>query len=97
MDKTKKYRMERDIKGIIPGGMEHKQPVVGMLQRGGKVIGKVLAKAHGKTIKPLLKRTIGPGATLITDGFGGYHGLETHPQLFDRLIFRGLNPKTGKC
>jgi len=78
MNKTKKYRLERDKKGIIPGGMEHKVPVVGMLQRGGKVIGKVLTKAHGKTIKPVLKRTIEPGATLITDGFGGYHRLDRH-------------------
>jgi transposase-like protein len=74
-NKTKKYRVERDKKGLIPGGMEHKHAVVGMLQRSGKVIGKVLNKAHGKTIKPLLKQIIDPGAILITDGFGGYHGL----------------------
>lgn len=160
MNKTKKYRLKRDKKGIKPGGMEHKQPVVGMLQRGGKVIGKVLAKAHGKTIKPVLKRTIEPESTVVTDGFGAYDGLESmfkdhqiinhaqdefvrenfhvnslegfwsllkrgiqgqyhtitqrhlqtyvdefcfrysnrsDPQLFDRLIFRGLNLKTVKC
>lgn len=77
-NKTKKYRLERDKKGTIPSGMEHKQPVIGMLQRGGKVMGKVLNKAHGKTIKPVLKRTIDAGSTLITDGFGAYHGLDSH-------------------
>ena len=75
MNKTKKYRLERNKAGIIPSGMEHKQPVVGMLQRGGKVIGKVLDKAHGKTIKPVLRHFIDTKATVITDGFGGYQGI----------------------
>ncbi len=76
MNKTKKYRLERNKAGIIPSGMEHKQPIVGMLQRGGKVIGKVLGKAQGSTIKPILKQFIDSKATVVTDGFGGYYGID---------------------
>ena len=75
-NKTKKYRLERNKAGIVPAGMEHKQPVVGMLQRGGKVIGKVLSKAQGSTIKPILKQFIDSKATVVTDGFGGYYGID---------------------
>jgi len=84
MNKTKKYRLERDKEGIIPSGMEHKQPVVGMLQRGGLIIGKVLDKAHGKTIKPVLRRFIDTASTVITDGFGGYYGI--HKNFKDHQI-----------
>ena len=83
-NKTKKYRFERDKAGIVPSGMEHKQPVVGMLQRGGIIIGKVLDKAHGKTIKPVLRRFIESASTVITDGFGGYYGI--HKNFKDHQI-----------
>ena len=77
-NRTKRYRLERDKAGIVPSGMEHKQPIIGMLQRGGIIIGKVLDKAHGKTIKPVLRRFIDTASTVITDGFGGYHGIHNN-------------------
>lgn len=59
-------------------GMEHKKPILGMIERKGKVIAKVLDKAHGKTIKPILKDLITPTSTVVTDGFGGYYGISNY-------------------
>ena len=56
-------------------GMEHKTPVLGMLERKGKIIVKVLDKAWGKEIKPIMKKFIEPNSELVTDGFGGYKDL----------------------
>ena len=61
-------------------GMEHKTPVLGMLQRKGKIVVKVLDKAWGQEIKPLMKQIISKESELVTDGFGGYKGLSNHFQ-----------------
>jgi len=62
----------------VGSGKEHKTPVLGMLERGGKIRTKKIGKADGKTIKPIVKREVSKNATLLTDGFGGYHGLDKH-------------------
>ena len=59
-------------------GMEHMTPVLGMIERKGKIILKVIEKAYGKEIKPFIKSKVAPESTIITDGFGGYFGLDTH-------------------
>jgi len=64
-------------------GYKHKIPVVGFLQRDGKVITRVIKHAHGVILKPMVKTFINKAATLVTDGFGGYHGLDLH---FDKHV-----------
>jgi transposase-like protein len=64
-------------------GMEHMVPVLGMIERGGKIILKVIEKASGKEMKPFIKSKVAPESTIITDGFGGYFGLNDH---FERHI-----------
>jgi transposase-like protein len=64
-------------------GMEHKVPVIGMMEKGGKVKLKVLNKAWGEEMKPLVKRHIDKKSTIVTDGFGGYYGLDKH---FDKHV-----------
>lgn len=59
-------------------GMEHMVPVLGMIQRKGKIVLKVLEKASGIEIKPYIKTKVTSGSTIITDGFGGYYGLNDH-------------------
>jgi len=59
-------------------GMEHKVPVLGMIEREGKIILKVLEKASAKDIRPFVKLKIEPNSTIVTDGFGGYTGLKDH-------------------
>jgi transposase-like protein len=59
-------------------GMEHKVPVLGMIEREGNIILKVLEKSSGKEIKPIVTAKIAPSSTIVTDGFGGYFGLDNH-------------------
>jgi transposase-like protein len=59
-------------------GMEHMVPVLGLIQRKGKIVLKVLEKASGIEIKPFIKSKVASGSTIITDGFGGYYGLNEH-------------------
>ena len=56
-------------------GMQHKTPVLGMMERNGKICVKVLFKAWGNEIKPVLLKKIDPESEIITDGFGGYQGI----------------------
>jgi len=68
--KRKKKLMDQ---GFYRGGMEHKTPVLGMFNREkNKVTFKVLKKAHGKEIQPILRKNITPNSVLVTDGFGAY-------------------------
>lgn len=72
VNKDDKLKQERQY---FRTGMEHKTPVLGMLERKGKIIVKVLNKAWGKEIKPIMKKRIDTNSELVTDGFGGYKGL----------------------
>ena len=70
-----KHEKLKEEKGYHRMGMEHKAPVLGMLQRKGKIVVKVIDKAWGKEIKPLIKNNVATESELVTDGFGGYKDL----------------------
>jgi len=80
VNKHKKLKQERQYNR---NGMEHKPPILGMLERKGKIIVAVLDKAWGKEIKPIMKKVIKPNSELVTDGFGGYKDLGEY---FDQHI-----------
>ena len=71
-----KKREERRSSGLQVTGMEHKQAIVGLLERAGRIRLRVVEKANGKSIKPLIEQTVSRDASLVTDGFGGYNGLD---------------------
>jgi transposase-like protein len=73
---SKHKRRARRESGLNFTGMQHKQAVVGLLEREGRIKLQVVEKAHGKTIKPLIEQTVSKAASLVTDGFGGYAGLD---------------------
>lgn len=74
--KNKSISKRKEIhKDGLQTGMNDKAPVIGMLERGGNVKCVVVEKAHGKTIKPILFDKINPSAHVMTDGFGGYSGI----------------------
>lgn len=72
---SKKKRDERRDNGLQVTGMEHKQPVIGLLERGGRIKLQVIEKANGLNIKPIIAETVSTDADVITDGFGAYRGL----------------------
>lgn len=73
---SKKKRQARRDSGLQITGMQHKQAVIGLLERGGRVKLQVIEKAQSKIIKPIIEQTVSKDASLVTDGFGGYYGLD---------------------
>ena len=72
---SKKKRQDRRDNNLQITGMQGKQPVVGLIEREGRIKLRVVDKVHGKTIKPIIEQTVSKDATVVTDGFGGYAGL----------------------
>ncbi|MCJ8212099.1 IS1595 family transposase [Mucilaginibacter sp. RS28] len=72
---SKKKRQARRDNKLQITGYQDKQPVIGLLERDGRIRLQVVDKAHGVTIKPIIEKTVSKDATIVTDGFGGYAGL----------------------
>ncbi len=69
------HKGKRELKGVGQGG-KGKALVVGILERGGKVRTKIVANRTAKTLHPLIKEHVEPGAELYTDMWLGYWGLD---------------------
>lgn len=76
--KTNKHYEKRQNTESKGRGYTDKTPVLGMLERQGKIITKVLNKAWGQEIIPIMRKWINPKSTIITDGFGGYYYCSDH-------------------
>ena len=50
--------------------------MLGMIQRGGEVVVRMLHNVKIKTIEPLLRSTILPGSRVNTDEYGIYQRLK---------------------
>jgi len=55
---------------------KEKPPIFGMLQRGGRVVIRMLANVQQATIRPLIAATIAPGTLVHTDEYDIYSRLE---------------------
>jgi transposase-like protein len=72
---------EKKRRNPYKSGMGHKTPVLGMYERiTGKVRLDTIFHADGQTIKPIMKAKISKQSEIITDGFGGYFGLDKYFQ-----------------
>lgn len=71
MKKDKKQK-----RNPFKSGMIHKVPVLGMIERGGKVVLKVIPHANKAIIRPILRQRISLDSTIVTDGFGPYRTLK---------------------
>lgn len=66
--------------GVRPGrerkrGFHHKNPVVSLVERGGKVRSFAMASVTGATLKPLMQEHVSPKANLVTDEASVYTGI----------------------
>jgi transposase-like protein len=78
------HKEKKKNRNPYKSGMTHKVPVLGLIEsETGKVSLEVLPHANGKNIKPIIINKVDPTSKLITDGFGGYSGLD---QYFDEHI-----------
>jgi transposase-like protein len=67
------YTKKKD--GAPKRGTANKTPVLGMVERKGKIIVKVITRTWGKEIQPILKEKIDKSSEVVTDGFGGYYNI----------------------
>lgn len=65
------------VSGKGSGYKGNKAVVVGMLERGGDVVTKVVSSRHREPMERLVLENILPGATVATDEFGSYRRLDT--------------------
>ena len=54
---------------------KEKPPILGMIQRSGQVVLRMLANVQQATIETLLRATIAPGTTVYTDEYNIYSRL----------------------
>ncbi|MDR0305105.1 MAG: IS1595 family transposase [Chitinispirillales bacterium] len=64
---------------------KHKTPVVGMVQRGGKVNAKVVEDASKQTLSNLITKSVKKTATLFTDSWGGYNDMS---KFYDHRVIK---------
>lgn len=58
-------------------GYHDKTPVVGLLQRDGKVLTFVILHTNAEIIQPIMQEFVEKGSTLITDTNNAYFGLSS--------------------
>ena len=51
---------------------KNKPPILGLIQRGGQVVLRMLANVQQATIKPIIKATVTEGALVHTDEYSIY-------------------------
>lgn len=54
---------------------EKKTPVIGMLERGGRVRPRIVADVTADSLKQAIRANVHPSARIITDSWVGYHGI----------------------
>lgn len=69
----------RRLKGARGRGTlgKEKPPILGMIERGGDVVIRMLDNVKHGTIEPLIKATIAPGTCIYTDEYAIYGRLES--------------------
>jgi len=75
-NKSLKKRAELKARGI-QGYME-KTPVMGLIERGGKLIAGVVPFVNQATLQPIVINNVDKNSTVISDNFWGYRGLDKH-------------------
>ncbi len=67
--------MKPDKRRLGRGG-DNKTPVVALVERGGNVRAERMANVTGKELKGAIRRHVDPSATIMTDSFASYRGLD---------------------
>lgn len=82
--KNKNRHWDKKVPQSQGRSFKDKTPVFGMLQRGGKVIAKVVPDTKAKTLRPYIDKHIMEESTVYTDewNYGNLHEKYTHKQVF---------------
>lgn len=67
-----------DEKGTQGRSTKRKTPVLGMVERNGKLVSRVISDAKSTTLMPIILDTIDTKATIYTDEWKGYCNVHKH-------------------
>jgi transposase-like protein len=71
------HKSVREAKGMSKGGGSiDKTPVLGMVERGGRVRAEVIPNTKGDQLRPRVMDAVEPGSAVYTDEWHGYKGLD---------------------
>lgn len=76
--KNKNRHADKKVKNSQGRSFKDKTPIVGLIQRGGKMTAVVVKDTKRDTLQPIIKRFVAKGSTLISDDWMGYTGIESH-------------------
>ena len=76
--KNKNRHADKKVKFSQGRSFKDKTPVLGMIQRKGKLVTRVVKDTKAKTLKPVITQMVQEGTVLITDDWDSYKRL-AHP------------------
>jgi transposase-like protein len=74
---SKNKHVNKKTEGTQGRSMKDKSAVFGMIERGGNIIAQQVGDTSGKTLKPIIKDYIVGNATINTDEWLAYNGLNS--------------------
>lgn len=70
------HKAKKEAKGLTPGrGHDSKTVVMGMVERGGQVVAKVVDNAQRRTLVPEIEKHVEEGSNVYTDALKSYDKL----------------------
>ena len=74
--KNKNRHRDKKVKNSQGRSFKDKTPVIGMLERGGNLVAKVIESTKGKHLTPIITRYAAKDAVLYTDEWQGYNNVK---------------------
>lgn len=76
--KNKNRHKDKKVPMSQGRSFKDKTPVLGLLQRGGRLSAFVIPNTKGKSIQPILRRLLHHSAWLMSDEWLAYRGMQSH-------------------
>jgi transposase-like protein len=76
--KNKNRHANKKVKNSQGRSFKDKTPILGLIQRDGKMTAIVMKDTQRDSIQPLIHKYVAQGSTLISDDWKGYHGIQSH-------------------
>jgi transposase-like protein len=76
--KNKNRHADKKVKNSQGRSFKDKTPIVGLIERGGKMTAVVVKDTKRETIQPIIRQYVAKGSILISDDWMGYNGIESH-------------------
>lgn len=76
--KNKNRHADKKVKNSQGRSFKDKTPIVGLIERGGKMTAVVVKDTKRETLQPIIRKYVAKGSALVSDDWMGYDGIESH-------------------